>query len=53
MDVDVNSSFVVMKGAVSEGENEGDGGSSTRDNAMGHCTLLSGVVRGRSNSGLG
>ena len=30
----------LRKGFVSEGENEGAGGSCTRDNAIGHCTFL-------------
>jgi hypothetical protein len=36
----MSSSSVLGKGVVREGENEEDGGSCTRDNAICHCTFL-------------
>jgi hypothetical protein len=36
----VSLSSGLRKGVVREGENEGAGGSCTRDNAICHCTFL-------------
>ena len=36
----MSSSAVLSGGRAKEGENEGAGGSCTRDNAICHCTLL-------------